>query len=98
MDLKEIDLYKKHDQLKNLKKSTYDKLLKSCIQRIKLAASTGELICIFEIPNLLFGSDFPLINVKCCANYIMNKLVKINKNINTIFIEPNIIFIDWRRE
>ena len=53
-----------------------------------------------SIPNddFLFGSSYPIINVESCANYIMNKLKKANNNLKTSFIEPNIIFIDWRRE
>lgn len=92
------DLYKKHDRLIQLKKETYDKLLKRCQARIKLASDAGELICLFEIPNFLFGSSYPIINIKSCANYIINNLSKANKNIRSSFIEPNIIFIDWRRE
>lgn len=98
MSLKSNDLYGKHDQLISLKKSTYDKLYKKCENVIKLTANAGELICIFEIPQFLFGSSYPIINVPSCANYIMNKLVTANHNIKTSFIEPNLILIDWRRE
>lgn len=98
MDLKNNDLYKKHDQLIKLKRETYEKLYNRCKNQIKLTSDTGELICLFEIPNFLFGSSYPIINIESCANYIMNKLVNANKNIKTTFIEPNIIFIDWRRD
>jgi hypothetical protein len=98
MNLKNSELYKKHDQLIELKKQTYDQLYKRCCNIIRLAADAGELICFFEIPNFLFGSSYPLINIKSCANYIMNKLVESNKNIKTTFVEPNFILIDWRRE
>ena len=98
MDINNSDLYKKHDHLIELKRQTYEKLYNQCKNRIKLTSDAGELICIFEIPPFLFGSSYPIINVKYCANYIMNKLMKANNNIKTTFIEPNIIFIDWRRE
>ena len=98
VDLKSSDLYKKHDQLIGLKKATYDQLYTRCKNRIKLAADAGELICLFEIPNFLFGSSYPLINVPSCANYIMNKLTRSSRHIKTMFIEPNIIFVDWRRD
>lgn len=98
MELKNSELYKKHDKLIELKKQTYDKLYKRCCKMIKLAADTGELICLFKIPNFVFGSSYPLINIQSCANYIMNKLIKSNHNIKTTFIEPDLIFIDWRRE
>ncbi len=98
MDLNTSDLYKRHEQLMELKKQTYDKLYIRCLNTIKLTANTGELVCCFEIPSFLFGSEYPLINIESCANYIMNKLAKSNKNIRTVFVHPNIIFIDWRRD
>ena len=98
MDLRNDDLYKKHDQLIQLKKETYEKLYTRCRNNIKLTSDAGELLCFFEIPNFVFGTSYPIINVVSCANYIMNKLTKSNKHIKTFFIEPNIIFIDWRRE
>ena len=98
MEINNNDLYKKHDQLIQLKKETYDKLYQRCKNLIKLTSDTGELICLFKIPTFLFGSSYPIINVESCANYIMNKLTKANKHIKTSFIEPNLIFIDWRRD
>lgn len=98
MELNNNDLYKKHDQLIKLKRETYEKLYNRCKNKIKLTSDAGELICLFEIPNFLFGSSYPIINIECCANYIMNKLTRANRHIKTTFIEPNIIFIDWRRE
>lgn len=98
MALRNDDLYKKHDQLIRLKKETYEKLYNRCKNNIKLTSNMGELICIFEIPQFVFGSSFPIINVASCANYIMNKLTRANRNIKTRFVEPNLIFIDWRRQ
>jgi len=98
MTLRTADLYKQHNRLIELKRETYDKLYKRCLNQIKLTADTGELICFFTVPKCLFGSSWPLINVQPCATYIINKLTKSNKNIKATFIEPNIIFIDWRRK
>ena len=98
MDLNNNNLYKKHDQLIQLKKETYEKIFNRCKNTIKLSSDAGELICLFEIPNFLFGSSYPIINVQSCSNYIINKLTQANSNIKTTFIEPNIIFIDWRRD
>lgn len=97
MSINNNDLYKKHDQLINLKKQTYDKLYQRCINGIKLTSNAGELIYVFQIPPTLFGVGYPLINIQSCANYIMNKLAQENKNIRTTFVEPNFILIDWRR-
>jgi hypothetical protein len=98
MSINDNDLYKKHDQLISLKKATYDKLYERCKNIIKLTSDAGELVCVFEIPEFLFGSSFPIINRKSCGNYIMNKLIADNKNIKTTFIDPGSIFIDWRRK
>ncbi|BCS83094.1 hypothetical protein QLL95_gp1029 [Cotonvirus japonicus] len=98
MALKNDDLYRKHDQLINLKKQTYEKLYNRCVNIIKLTSSAGELLCIFEIPSFMFGTSFPIINVEYCANYIINKLTQSNENIKVTFIKPNILFIDWRKE
>lgn len=98
MDLNNDSLYKKHDQLIRLKKETYEKLYGRCKNIIKLTSDAGELFCVFEIPPFLFGSSYPIINIRYCANYIMNKLTQSNINIKTTFIEPNVIFIDWRRK
>lgn len=98
MKLNNNTLYKKHDDLLELKRKAYEKLYTRCKYKIKLTSDAGELICLFEIPNFLFGCTFPIINVQSCANYIMNNLQKENQNIKTTFVEPNIILIDWRRD
>lgn len=98
MDLNNIDLYKKHERLIQLKRETYEKIYKRCVNLIKLTSDAGELICIFEIPSFMFGSSYPIINISYCANYIMNKISASNQNIKTTFIEPKYIFIDWRRD
>ena len=98
MDIKDSILYKKHDQLIELKRQAYEKLYQQCKNTIKLTSDAGELVCVFTIPRFLFGVGYPLINIQYCSNYIMNKLSIANKNIKTTFYEPNIIFIDWRRE
>jgi hypothetical protein len=98
MDLKPSDLYKKHDQLVELKKKTYDDIYKRCVTKIKLTAGAGELLCAFEIPHFIFGNGYSIVNVESCANYIMNKLTKTTPYIKTTFIEPNILFIDWRKD
>lgn len=98
MSLQSNDLYGKHDKLIELKKNTYDKLHVRCENLIKLTSNTGKLMCFFVIPTFLFGSEYPLINIESCSNYIKNKLLKSYPDMRTVFIEPNLIFIDWRRK
>lgn len=97
MELNNEDLYKTHDKMKELRKETYEKIYKRCINTIKAASKLGELICIYEIPNFVFGSSLPIINIELCSKYIIKKL-STNKNIKALFIEPNLIFIDWRKK
>uniref|UniRef100_A0A6C0CCD4 Uncharacterized protein n=1 Tax=viral metagenome TaxID=1070528 RepID=A0A6C0CCD4_9ZZZZ len=98
MELAHEDLYRKHDQLANLKRQTYEQIYKRCANTIKYTADIGELFCIFKIPNFLFGSDYPIINIPSCARYITEKLKKISKQMKTTFVEPDILIIDWRRD
>lgn len=98
MSIRSEDLYKKHDQLIELKKLTYEKLLSRCKNAILLSANAGELMYVFEIPSFMFGSGFPIVNIKSCANYIMNGLSRWNRNIKSTFYEPSYILIDWRRD
>lgn len=97
MDLSNNILYRKHDGLTKLKLKTYDKIYRRCINQIKLASDAGELICFFEIPKIIFENSYQLINIESCANYIIKKLSEANANIRAHFIEPNLIFIDWRK-
>lgn len=97
MNLRNNDLYQKHDKLIKLKTETYDRILKNCLMHIKKTANMGNLTCVFEIPLLIFGSSFPKINIESCGKYIIYKLNRMNKNISAKFIEPNYVFIDWRR-
>ena len=97
MALSNRQLYKKHDELKSLKIETYDKLKNRCVNLIAQSANMGEFMCIFEIPNYLFGSSFPMVDVATCAKYIMNKIIAENNNIKPTFCEPNFIIFDWRK-
>jgi hypothetical protein len=97
MSLRQEDLYGKHDQLIELKRQTYETLYKRCVNIIKLTAATGELMCIFEVPRFMFGVPYALINQEMCANYIINKLSQTNRHIKCLFVTPNYIIIDWRR-
>lgn len=98
ISLSSRDLYTTHDNFANLKKQTYDKVYRRCVNIIKLTAKAGQLWCVFEIPPFVFGSEFPLINVTSCANYIMDRLIRSNKHIKAKFIPDNNILISWYRD
>lgn len=95
MALSDDDLYKTYDKFAKMKEETYNTLYNKCLSNIKATANTGDLFCFFKIPKYLFGSSYPNINIESCSNYIMTKLVRANKNIKTMFIDPNIILISW---
>lgn len=98
MSMRDRDLYKKHDELIRLKKETYEKIYSRCCNIIKASSDAGELLCIYEIPNFLFGTSYPIIDIVSCANYLMNRLTRANKHFKAAFFHPNLLFIDWRRE
>lgn len=97
MDLHVEDLYRKHDQLAAQKLQTYERICKQCANTIKFAANAGELFCVFEIPSYVFNSEYPFINVPSCADYIIAELAKVSNKMRVKFVEPNALFIDWRR-
>lgn len=97
MKIDNSDLYSSYDKVTELKLNTYKKLLAKCENTIKHAAKLGELMCIFTIPNFLFGTDYPIINIAACAQYIIHNITEANEHIKAEFIEPNLILIDWRR-
>lgn len=97
MNLTENDLYKTHDNFKKLKEETYERLYINCTNGILMTAKNGDFIYIFKIPSFLMGNGYPLINIPSCATYIMNKLTLNFKKMKVMFVNPNIILIDWRR-
>lgn len=97
MKIDNSDLYSNYDKVTELKLNTYKKLLAKCENTIKYSAKLGELMCIFTIPNFLVGADYPIINILPCAQYIIHNITEANAHIKAEFIEPNLIFIDWRR-
>jgi hypothetical protein len=98
MSISDRDLYKKHDTLVEFNKQTYEKIFQRCINEIKMASNTGELIYVFQIPQTLIGHGSLFVNIIPCANYIIYRMNQVNSNIRTTFIEPNLILFDWRRE
>lgn len=97
MDLNTSDLYKKHNELSNLIRLSYENIYKKCIQHIKFSANTGELVCVYTIPYFIMGSGYSIVDVKSCASYIQEKMKRGAPDVKTKFIEPNILFFDWRR-
>lgn len=90
-------LYAKHNKLSDLKEKTYNNILNRCCKVIESAANSGELMCIYEIPKLVFGTGYPTIDIEPCADYVRHKIEKANKNIRTAFEKPNIILICWTK-
>lgn len=96
MELTDEELYLSHNKIKQMKKNTYDSLYNKCVNKVKLVSKKGFMCCLFVIPKIVFGSEYPKINVKYAADYISDKLVKTNKNIKVTFYEPNALFIEWQ--
>lgn len=97
MPLNKNDLYGQHDKIIALKTQTYEKIYNRCTNQIKIASKNGELICFFEIPSVLFGNGFPIINMKYCGQYLIDKFKDECPMLRIKFIDPNILFIDWRK-
>lgn len=91
------DLYKRHDQLVQLKRKTYNEIYRQCTHKIKFAADMGEMITYFEIPHFMFCTGYAIVNIDACANYIINKFDTELPAVRATFHKPNILLLDWRR-
>lgn len=96
MDLELTDdlLYSGHNAMINSRRQIYERIFKMCLENIKITSSMGELMCMFEIPPVY---DYVKINQSLCANYVMERLRKLNDNLKVELITANILMIDWRR-
>jgi hypothetical protein len=97
MELKTSDLYKKHNKLVLLKKNAYDDIFRKCLATIKMTATTGQLWCIYEIPSFSISAGYPIVNNEYCAEYVIEKMSQQSKHVKSHFIEPGLLFFDWRK-
>ena len=95
MELKNINLYKNRDKLKELENITYQNIYSKCVKLIEITCEKGFTKCQYEIPNFVIGEGYSIIEPVECAIYIRNRVRKENPTIKTKFINPNIIIFDW---
>ena len=71
----------------------YEKVLKMCHNRIKMASNKtqSEDYTFFTIPNMIMG--MPRFDTVSCCDYIMNKLAA--NGFKILNLGPNLIFITW---
>lgn len=79
------------DKRKLIRKSIYKKVLKKCVNRIKLISNKGESFCFYIIPEYIYG--IPKYNILNCSLYIKQILEK--KGFGITFTYPNLLFIYW---
>jgi hypothetical protein len=92
---KPIDLYSKQEEIKELKYKCYNEILVNCRKQIYITSKKAKTNCIFQIPKIIFGKGYPLVNYHECSSYIIDNLQKIDSNINVKFYDPNILLITW---
>lgn len=89
LDIDELQKYQINRN--NLKYDYYQKILMKCHHKIKVSASNFEIQCFIPIPDFMLG--IPKYSQKECIQYVMNKLIK--DGLKVLFINPNIIYINW---
>lgn len=72
--------------------STYMKIYKSCLEKIKMFESMNRVDMVFEIPQYMV--DTLNYNPNDCLDYIRNKLTELF--IDTYKISNKLIFITWK--
>lgn len=90
-----LNIYKLSEKKENKEKEKiqiYDKILKSCHNRIKKSSDNLEVYTVFMVPEYTWG--LPKYDVMACSDYIVNQL-KIN-GFNVLYTYPNFIFISWK--
>ena len=90
-------LYKRHNEIIELRKKAYAAVYQKCINYIQYETDKGELICLFKVPSFIFGIG--AVDIPLCIEYIKQK---INKDYNGIIrvdspTGTDIIFCDWRK-
>lgn len=83
--------------MRGLKTETYEKIFRKCVNSIKACARKGDLVCSFPIPVYVLGAGYPRIDPANCAVYLKERLLKENDKLKISFVQPNILFIDWRK-
>ena len=89
------DLYANDKKIIELKEHTYDKIFTYMKNQVISTAKAGETDCVYLIPPYVVDELYPHVNVLSCANYIVAKITNWNENIKALFVEPNIVVLNW---
>lgn len=87
------ELHKERQFITNQNNDIIQAIFDLCIKNIKLLNSTGITNFIYEVPVFLLG--FPLYKIDEVSIGINKKLKK--TGLKTLYIEPNKIYISWKK-
>jgi len=87
------ELNKERNDRMELKKNTYETILKQCHNRIKIVAKAHNNLacCFFIVPKYIYG--LPIYDSYSCITYLVNALI--NNGFDVKYTHPNLLYISW---
>lgn len=89
------ELIRKKNSLRFKIINKYTEIFNRCLNRIRVASSSGKTDILFSIPKFIFG--FIEYNYNDCCNFIIHRLRKMYMDVTNISNESDnsTIFISW---
>jgi len=87
-----LKLQKNKENKLKLKKESYNKIFNLLNKKIIFNIENNMKDCYLNVPPFILG--IPPYKIDSCCKYIISKLKKKGLE-NSIYIEPNIIYINW---
>tara|TARA_B100001123_G_scaffold445723_1_gene598067 strand:+ start:2433 stop:2816 length:384 start_codon:yes stop_codon:yes gene_type:complete len=88
------DIQNIYDKKQTKKQEYYNQIMVKIINLMKKSAEEGKNMCIYVIPNLIFG--MPIYNLDECMLYIISNLKQ--NGFECTYALPNIILVFWKLE
>lgn len=88
------NLYKYQEQREEVKREYYEQIMKKIHNRIENFAIRNETLCMYQIPEFVFG--IPLYNRMNCCRYIIDRLK--NEGFKVYYVEPYQLVINWAKD
>ena len=87
-------LYNTQQTRTDLRKETYDVIVRRAHHRIQTVAKRNEIHCVFQLPQMIVG--MPLYDPFECCGYLIRTLKQ--EGFLVKYYHPNILYINWAKE
>ena len=88
------DIQTIYDKKQTKKQDYYNQIMVKIINLMKKSAEEGKNMCMYVVPNLIFG--MPIYNLDECMLYIISNLKQ--SGFECTYAVPNIILVFWKLE